>query len=145
MTGVNGSLVQPAPGGTTSRCEASASVGPAPHPRTSMRTPLSLRTTSNPQRRAVSSTKMASSVSSPLIDGIAMSSRRRLISPGKIYPHIRGLLLSAYDHRSTASSSEHLEQECVGCPPIDDVGALDTAGGRAYAGLDLGSHSTGQC
>src|SRR5919107_4796072 len=144
MTGVKGSRVQPAPGGTTSRCEASTMVGPAPQPRTSTRTPCAFRTTSSPQRRAVSSTKTARSVSSPLIDGMAMSSRSRLISPGKVHSQIRRLFLAAHDHGSASGSGENLQEQRIRSTPIDDVGALDASGGRTDAGLDLGAHSTSE-
>src|SRR3954454_7950401 len=144
MAGVNGSRVQPAPGGTTSRWDTSASVGPAARPRTSTRTDASSRTTSRPQLRVVCSTKSASGPSSPLTEGIATRPSSSVSSSGKIDPEVGRLFLPSDDHGATPGTSEHLEQERIRRPAIDDVGALDPAGGRADAGLDFGPHPTAQ-
>src|SRR5687768_15863336 len=86
----------------------------------------------------------ASSASWPLTDGMAISSRRRSISPAKIPPQIRRLLLAADDHRAAACSGEHLEQQGIGYPTIDDVGTLDPPGGRPNARLDFRAHATAE-
>src|SRR3954462_13371370 len=122
MAGSKGSRLHPAPGGTTSRWETRAIVGPVPQPCTSTRTPEASRTRSSPHRRAVASTKTATSASSPLTDGMATSSRRSSISLGKVDAEIGRLLLAADDHGATAGSGEHLEQQRIGNPTIDDMG-----------------------
>src|SRR6185295_7698368 len=142
--GVKGSRVQPLPGGTTSRWETSASVGPGLRPRTSIRTASSSRAASTPQPRAVASTYRASASSSPLTDGMATIASSRAISSGKIHPQVGRLLLATHDHGAAAGAGEHLEQQRVGRPAVDDVGALDRAGGRPDARLHLGPHAAGE-
>src|SRR5215204_7412625 len=144
IAGVNGSRVQPAPGGTTSRWEASAIVGPAPQPLISIRTALAFRSTGRPHRRVVSSMKTASSVSCPLTEGMAISSRSRSTSPGKIHPQICRLLLATHDHGATARPGKHFEQQRIGDPAVDDVGTLDATGSRANARLDLRPHAAAE-
>src|SRR5512143_984108 len=144
MDGRNGSRVQPSPGGPTSRCETNASVGPAAFPRTSTRTPAASRTTGSPQPSTVSSTSWPTASSLPLTDGVATRSRSSSISAGQVNAKVGRLLLSADDHGAAARAGEDLEQECVGGAAVDDVGALDSAGRRADAGLHLGAHSAGQ-
>src|SRR3954468_4998691 len=109
-----------------------------------MRTPFASRITSSPQRRTVSSTNTARSVSSPLTDGIATSSRNRSISPGKVHPQIGGLLLAAHDHGPAAGTGEDLQQQCVRGSPVDDMGPLYPTRRSADAGLDLGPHAPTQ-
>src|SRR5512142_2263037 len=144
MDGRNGSRVQPSPGGTTSRWETKASVGPAAFPRTSTRTPAASRTTPRPQPSTVSSTSRPTASSLPLTDGVATRSRSSSISAGQVNAKVGRLLLSADDHGTAARAGEHLEQECVGGSAVDDVRALDAAGCRADARLDLGTHPAGQ-
>src|ERR1700694_2694050 len=119
-------------------------VGPTSKPRSSNRTPLGSRATPSPHRRAVSSTNTAASASSPLTEGIATRSRSSSTSPGKIHPQIGGLLCPAYDACAPPGTDEDLQQKGIGSTPVDDVGALDTTGGGADAGLDLGTHATRQ-
>src|SRR5687768_6646195 len=144
MVGVKGSRVQPAPGGTTSRWETRASVGPGRPARTSIRTEVSSRTASRPHPRARPSRKSATAASSPLTDGMATSSSSSFSSSGKIHPEVRRLLLAPDDHRPTTGAGEDLEEERVGRAPVDDMSALDATGGRTDASFDLGPHPAAQ-
>src|SRR5882724_12965477 len=144
IAGVNGSRVQPAPGGTVSRWETSASVCPCPKPLTSTRTEVSSRTTSSPQPRTVCSTNSAMVCSPPLTEGMATSSSRSSTSPGKVHSQVGCLLLPPDDHGSSAGPAEDLEQQGIGGAALDDVGALDAAGGGADAGFHLGPHAAGE-
>src|SRR5574337_2079828 len=141
MAGANGSRVQPSPGGTTSRCETSASVGPGVGPQSPTRTPEASRTTSSPQVWARASTTRATASSAPLTEGVATSSRRSSTSAGQVNAKIGRLFLPSHDHGAAAGAGEDLEQQGVGGPAINDMGALDAARRRAHAGFDLGPHA----
>src|SRR3954451_6607945 len=131
--GANASRVHPTPGGTTSRWETSASVGPGARPRTSTRTEVSSRTASRPHSRTVCSTNSATGPSSPLTEGIATRRSSSVSSSGKIDPEVGRLLLAADDHGAASGTGQHLEQERIRRPTVDDVGALDPARGCADA------------
>ena len=80
IVGVNGSRVQPSPGGTTSRCDTSASVGPGAQPRTSIRTAgvvAHARRGPTPRARLPPRTRRAAP-RSPLTEGMATSSPQQV-------------------------------------------------------------------
>src|SRR5712692_1900219 len=138
ITGANGSRVQPSPGGTTSRWVMRASVGPVRFPRTSTLTPVASRTTSSPAARADCSANCATASSSPLTDGMATRSRSSWTSVELGLKLHR--LLATDDHRAAPDAREHLEQQRVGGPSVDDVRPLHAVRRGPDARLDLGPH-----
>src|SRR5690606_25970336 len=112
-------------------------------PATVIFTPVWSRTTSSPHPRAVASASRATASSEPLTEGVATSSVRSSISVAELAAKIGRLLLAADDHGTAAGAGEDLEQQRVGLAAVDDVRALDSAGGCADARLHLRPHAAG--
>src|SRR5690349_12997627 len=110
-----------------------ASRGPGFLPPTVTITPVSSRSTRRPRARAHCSTNAATPSSEPETEGAATRSRRRVISVGEVDTDVGRLLLAADDHRPDAGAGEDLEEEGVGGPAVDDVGAFDATGRGADA------------